>query len=353
MESCTACGSARAGRVRLVRASQGVTPPSARHQHPLCESCGAWLWSLLAAARNEDAGLVGAPPLNGRRLVFDDQCQVCRQIPPGPGVLVSMESRLRHLPGWPPLLLCPACDGWLAGLACDGRSARNQASRELDGPYGSWLYPNLSGIEAVIRVTGQTGRSIATSCREMALAVVDEPAADSQAVYFLEPADADALSAARSPEAIAVVVVAPFSAEFRLREDLLSGATDWITDPPTPQQVTRAIVHARRFPAHQLAYDNASLLPFAVDHTVPRIALLVSPEDGSPAFETAWLLRRLSRGYDEIAALRSGAIVVFPRVASDRVADVANRLRTMLLGRATVTPLGNQPEFAPRFEATG
>jgi hypothetical protein len=353
METCTACGIARAARVRLVRARQGPTPGTAEQRHALCESCGAWLWSLFAAARNEDAGLVGAPPLNGRRLVFDDQCQVCRQIPPGPGVLVSMESRLRHLPGWPPLLLCPACDGWLAGLACDGRSARNQATRELDGPYGAWLYPNLAGIEAVIRVTGQSGRSIEASCREMELSVVAEPAADAQVVYFLEPADSEGFATARAPGTIAVVAVAPFSAEFRLREDMLAGVTDWITDPPTPQQVTRAIVHARRFPAHQLAYDSATLLPFAVDHTVPRIALLVRPGDGSPAFETGWLLRRLSRGYDEIAALRSGAIVAFPRVAAAQVADVAHRLQTMLMGRATVTPLGDQHELPQRFEATG
>ncbi len=358
MEMCTACSAARAGRVRLLRVPVEVpgvayavaVEPAAL---PICESCAAWLWSLVAAARNEDAGLVGAPALHGRRLVFDDQCRVCRQIPPGPGVRVAMESRLRHLPGWPPLLLCAACDGWLTALASDGRSARSKAERDLDGPYGAWLYPNLAGIEAVLRVDGQSGASIEASCAEMDIPVVAEQRDAAQTVYFLEPGDVDGIEASAAPGTAGVVLVVPFAAEFRLREDLAAGATDWITDPPTPQQVTRAVVHARRFPGHQFAHNEASLLPYAVDRTVARAALLVHHSPPAAPFETAWLLRRHSRGYDEIAALRSGEIVVFPRVGEARLAGVARRLQQLLAGRATVTALSGEYESESRFEAAG
>jgi hypothetical protein len=358
MDSCTACSTARAGRVRLLRvpvdAGGRVDPVGIEPSElPLCASCAAWLWGLVAAARNEDAGLVGAPSLNGRRLVFEDQCRVCRQIPPGPGVHVAMESRLRHLPGWPPMLLCAACDGWLTSLASDGLSARHRSSREVDGPYGAWLYPNLAGVEVVIRVDGQSGRAIHASCAEMGLPVVPSPRGEGQAVLFLEPGDIDGLHACDSTSSAGTVVVASFASEFRLREDLSAGATDWITDPPTPQQVTRAIVHARRFPGHEFARNEESLLPYALDPTAARAALLVRPHSPAPPFETAWLLRRHSRGYDEVASLRSGEIVVFPRVGEGRVDGVMRRLQWLLAGRATVTPLVAGFETRPRFEAAG
>src|SRR5690606_31347877 len=124
---------------------------------------------------------------------------------------------------------------------------------------------------------------------------VASQSATAQTVHFLEPGDVDGFEAAAAPGTAGVVLAVPFAAEFRLREDLIAGATDWITDPPTPQQVTRAIVHARRFPGHQFAHNEASLLPYAIDRTVARAALLVRPVPSAPPFETAWLLRRHSR----------------------------------------------------------
>ncbi len=52
---------------------------------PLCGSCAEWLGGLAAAARIPDGShrVLGGPSSGSRKLVFEDQCQVCCEMPTG------------------------------------------------------------------------------------------------------------------------------------------------------------------------------------------------------------------------------------------------------------------------------
>src|SRR5690606_25206787 len=104
---------------------------------PLCESCAEWLGGLAAAARTPDGThrVLGGPSAGNRKLVFEDQCQVCCEVP------VSRAARLAWIsPSGRRLELfaCTGCEAWLTALASDGRTVRGSGDRDIDGPYGNW-----------------------------------------------------------------------------------------------------------------------------------------------------------------------------------------------------------------------
>jgi hypothetical protein len=78
-----------------------------------------------------------------------------------------------------------------------------------------------------------------------------------------------------------------------------------------------------------------------------------TPLPGTDLFELGWLLKRFSRGYDDIA-WHNGTVLVIPRAPSDHVAGVAERLSILVDGRCEFHVVRPR-DLAPvrRFEAAG
>jgi hypothetical protein len=320
-------------------------------EHRLCETCSEWLGGMVAVARGEggDEAVFGSPSGRGRRLVFDDQCQVCCELPTDRAARVAWVS-----PGGGKLevFACAGCEAWIASLAADGRTARGTANRELDGPYGSWPHPNFRGLSVRIVVEDRAARAVAMeTCERMAVHMVPGQAG----IVVIE---ATARGAARRALQAGVrgergtVVLAALGARRDLAAAIEAGASCWMTVPLTPQQLTAGLVAALR-PQPARGWEPQTCLPIADAASMDRAAVLFAPAVGADLFEVGWLLRRFARGYDTVEWL-DGRIAVSPRVHPDQVAQVAERLRLLLEGRATVeVAAGRDLPRRVRFEAAG
>lgn len=356
--ACGSCGQLPAAFLRRRAAERvpgrSVLPGAQVSAQPLCRECSGWLAGLIRRTLDADpsvAEVLGAPSSDGRLLVFDDQCALCREIaPPYNAMVVDV-----RVPGGgeivAPFLACGSCDAWLHALAQDSRSARLEAHREIDGPYGRWPFPNLRSVRVQVDVEDEGVLAvIARSCRAM-----DVPISTLAGEVLLVEARGtgrahERLKALGAGDHDAVVVMAPLSA----RNDLLAClplATDWLTVPVTPQQVTAALGRVVRQPGLVRRFDPETALPLANLAFADRPALEVVPLRGTSRFEAAWLLRRFSRGYDE-AGLADGRIVLLPRARVDDLHGVEARLARLLAGRCEVRPLLRPVEWQ-RFEAAG
>lgn len=328
-------------------------PDGQRHaaEHRLCDACSEWLGGLVAIACGEGAGtaVFGSPNGGGRRAVFDDQCQVCREMPADRAARIAWVS-----PGGATLgvFACAGCEAWIASLAADGRTVRGVADREVDGPYGTWPHPNLRGIRVRLAVEDSAARAVALeTCERMAVAVVRE-----QADIAVVEATARGSAARALRTGIqggrGSVVLAGLRARKDLAAALQAGARCWMTVPLTPQQLTAALVAALR-PAGRSGWEPETCLPIADPATMDRPVVLFTPAAGADRFEVAWLLRRFARGYDTVEWL-DGRIAVTPRVHADQLPQVAARLRLLLEGRATAEVVGVRAlPGRGRFEAAG
>ena len=306
---------------------------------------------MVAIAREEGAGeaVFGSPNGRGRRLVFDDQCQVCCEMPTDRAARIAWVS-----PGGGKLevFACAGCEAWIATLAADGRTVRGVADREVDGPYGSWPHPNFRGVSVRIVVEDRAARAVAVeTCERMAVNVVPEQADIVVLEATARGAAGRALRSGVRGER-GTVVLAGLGAKRDLSAAMEAGASCWMTVPLTPQQLTAALVAARRAGASG-AWEPQTCLPIADAASMDRAAVLFAPAVGVDLFEVGWLLRRFARGYDTVAWL-DGRIAVSPRVHPDQLAQVAERLRLLLEGRAIpeVVVLRDLPRRVP-FEAAG
>ena len=322
--------------------------------HPLCVTCSEWLNGLLVQARraiDQPLPLFGSPVTNGRPPALDGQCQICRsQLGPTGAVLEWIEGAAYVRP-WLAYVACAACEGWIGSLADDGRSARGRARRDLDGAYGKWLYPNLREMSVVIDVADAGAReTIEEACATMGIAIRD-PAPEGADVLLVEIARASDQGIKEVPGRRSRILLAPITAHDELITALQSGASDWLTIPVTPQQVSAALSRSKRLWRLRLPWDATTGLPTAILTGDERPALAVRPAPGVPHFELAWLLKRFLRGYDEVAVVE-GVIVVFPRAVERDLGLVAARLERVLHGRCTVV---FRAPAAPRtrFEAAG
>ncbi len=306
---------------------------------------------MVAIARGEAAGeaVFGSPNGWGRRLVFDDQCQVCCDIPTARAAKIAWVS-----PGGGKLevFACAGCEAWIASLAADGRTVRGVADREVDGPYGSWPHPNFRGVSVRLVVEDRAARAVALeTCERMGVHVVPGQA---DIVVLEATASGAAGRALRSGVRgeRGTVVLAGLGARRDLSAAIEAGASCWMTVPVTPQQLTAALVAARRAGAGP-AWEPQTCLPIADAASMDRAGVLFAPAAGADPFEVGWLLRRFARGYDTVEWL-DGRIVVSPRVHPDHVAHVAERLRLLLEGRATseIFVVRDLPRRV-RFEAAG
>src|SRR6185295_5376452 len=175
--TCATCGSGKRAwafvRFRPLRADGGwVTDGAAKIARvPVCEACESWLAGLVASARGFRSpveGLFGAPSSGGRRLLFDDQCQICCEMSAVAGALVETLVKPGSRAALPRTFACVFCAAWLFSLATDGKSVRERASRQIDGPYGDWPHANLRElfIEADVVDRG-VAETIAEACRVM------------------------------------------------------------------------------------------------------------------------------------------------------------------------------------------
>ncbi len=317
---------------------------------PLCGPCAEWLGNLAAAARTPDGiqAVLGGPSAGKRKLVFEDQCQVCLEMPTGRAARLAWVSpsgeRLQ-------IFVCAGCEAWLTALASDGRTIRGAADRNIDGPYGQWPHPNLKGLHVRFDIEDRATRTVVSeTCASMGMIV----AADSADILLTQAAAAG--RAARTIRErrgldIAAVVLAPLRAKRDLAESLEAGARAWTTVPVTPQQLTSALSRASR--GETGAWDTDTCLPLIDASKLDRPAVLCTPIPDTDLFELAWLLKRFSRGYDDLA-WHDGAILIVPRAPTDLVANVATRLAVLIDGRCTfsiVRPRDVAP--AVRFEAAG
>jgi hypothetical protein len=360
--TCATCGSGKRAwgfvRFRPMRVDTGwVTDESATIARvPVCEACESWLAGLVASARGFRSpveGLFGAPSAAGRRLVFEDQCQVCCEMPGGVGSLIETLVQPGSRAALPRTFACVFCSAWLFSLATDGKSARDGASREIDGPYGDWPHANLREVfvEADVDDRG-VAQTIAEACRVMEVAMA---AALPGSVLFVEASGGGRAAPRIARDRVyrtATIVVAPITARRDLLASLDAGATNWLTAPLTPQQVSAALGATLPHRLPRMNWDPVTALPFAQLEGSGRPALVIEPAGAMDPFEAAWLTRRFSRGYDQVVSA-NGQIVLLPRAPQDQLELVRERLTHLLGGRCTITPYVAADVPVRRLDAAG
>jgi hypothetical protein len=319
----------------------------------LCGDCTGWLTGLLQAVMRGQSGairLFGLPSAENRTAVFSGQCHLCRALP-FEGV-VGLECRpiARAAEGWSKVDLCPACFTWLHALATDGRSARRQAVRAVDGPYGEWPHPNLRFLHVAIEARDAVVEdAIRDACESMDVEVCRNVEVSPGAILFFEVGVAGRTP--RSAPYAAAIAVVPLSGRAGLVEALATGATDWLTAPPTPQQVTAALTRVPQRWKQPVAYDPFTALPVVASVPYDRPVLFIEPIRGTGLFELVWLLKRHSRGYDELVATNNGEIAFMPRVRPENLPYIVTRLSMLLNERCHIQ---ERPAYTMRrFDAAG
>lgn len=319
-------------------------------RHPLCGGCLDWLRGVLGGTRTPGpTPLLGVPSTNGRALVFGDQCQVCHGTATAEA-LVECIAPVTRGDSMLPLRVCRSCEAWLGAFASDGRSARGQSGRAIDGGYGEWLHPNLRGLSVQAIVSDHASRAaIKQACEGMDVAL----GAASASVLLVEAGAgrAERVIRADGTARLGRIVLAALSSHGELLAALRAGATDWLTLPLTPQQLTSALVRAGRGYMGVREWDGETALPIL--HPPPELPgmLTVRPATGLLRFEVAWLVRRFARGYDELGVL-DGEIVLVPRVPEAGLATVAERLANLLRGRCEVAVRPRPSGVHRGFEAS-
>jgi len=353
---CPCCGRAIAADWELdihpVRLYRSWRPDGHRTGStvPLCKGCAEWLGGLAAAARMPEGAhrVLGGPTAGNRKLVFEDQCQVCCEMPNGRAANITWVSPTGARVT---IFACTGCEAWLTALASDGRTVRGAGDRDIDGPYGNWPHPNLRGLRTRLDIEDHSTRAlVAETCRAMGLELTGD---ESDLLIVQATASGHAARVVRERRGLdlAAIVVAGLRAKRDLAGALDAGARAWTTMPVTPQQLTAAISRASK--GEFGSWDSETCLGIINIDLLERTVVACEPLPGTDLFELAWLLRRFSRGYDDV--LRHGdSILVIPRAATDHVDLVAERLSVLVDGRCTFRVMNPQQlPAARRFEAAG
>ncbi len=361
---CPCCGDRRPAAATLRRrplrrtTSWQPDPLWQVRRHPLCGSCERWLWGVLDEVRNHGAArpvpLFGAPSTGGRLPVFEDQCQVCLAVPQDYGTMIDCIPSGGSRGSWPAFFACASCDAWIASLAEDGRSARGEATRAIDGAYGDWPHPNLRELRVSLDLADRgSAATIREACAEMGVEVVGGVDTVGSVLFVEASPGASVTRVVRENVKIvrAVVVVTPFGAGRELREALQAGASNWLTLPLTPQQVTAGLATTLRR-GLRVRWDELSCLPVASLEGSDRPAIAFFPLGDTDVFSVAWLLRRFVRGYDEVVSV-GGQVILLPRAPAERLEAVRVRLDLLLAGRAHSAPLDAAATAPPRLDLAG
>ena len=297
---------------------------------PICAECAEWLGGLVAVARGDRPApaLFGSPASGTRRLVFDDQCHICFELPYGRAARIAwIDPEGRKLE----MFACDSCEAWIASLASDGHTFRGRGDRQIDGPYGHWPHPNLRGVTVAFDILDATTLStVRESCTAMGM--LEVPYGERIRVV-----EAGKVRRTAPQASGAVVVLAGPRSRRELLAELETGARAWSTIPVTPQQLTACFAAALRGGSPP-AWDPASCLTVSLPAETPRASIVCHPAANVEPWDVAWLLRRFCRGYDHLGRV-NGQIVLMPRASADLVESVAARLRPLLAGRAELEVL--------------
>ncbi len=320
-------------------------------ERPLCVACANWL--LGAVNRTAGAGpapaLLGAPSRGTRGLPAVDRCNLCGSATGLTAAYADSEpGGHREVPSIGPLVACGPCELWLLSIAADGRSARGDASRVVDGGYGHWPHPNLRHLTVSVETNAPgVAQTIEEACREMEVRITTP---DEAAVRFCDASPPFTQPAAGG----ATVLLCSFVGRRALVPMLGPAVAEWLTVPSTPQQVSAALVKASRDWRDPPRWDAASGLRLVTQLPEPGLSLAFEPAPGVGIDEVAWLLKRFSRGYDEVVAVPgTGQVAVVPRARGEGLARAATRIAAALSGRAVLAVPGWGVSPLHRFEAAG
>ena len=324
--------------------------PAPDRQHRLFLACHTWLAGQLKRVVAEDRPervVFGAPSRGGRLAGVTAQCHLCRSGLGESAAFLDCIFAENATVSWPTLLVCNACDHWVASLVEDGRSLRGSASRELDGPYGSWLHPNLRALAVGLDIVDERVREVVVAACERMGVTVDS----SQGMPDLVVQDvAGRLLAGRTPRAARHILLVRLTDRAPLLADLGPALADWLTIPITPQQVTAALARFVTERNLRLNWDLESGLPVANLRIPGRPSFTAVPSPGVDLFEVGWLLKRFARGYDQVVSVE-GEIVLLPRAEAAKATAIAIRLQRLLGDRCTIVLRGPGQE-PRRFEAS-
>lgn len=363
MQRCESCGRQRLidAVLRRWRVTGPGEAPAIVEEHPLCAECHAWLRGLfdeVRANRHGAPGIAGSPAHGDRALLFADQCYLCRELLDSAASIVDC-----HRPGsstlaWGGFIVCAACDLWVASLAMDGRTARGMAERRIDGPYGDWPHPDCSRVTVTLALSNVAAReAVRAICGRMRVQVSGElPASNADALLLFEALDREAYPVWAWDAPVhwrGRIAFAPLARREALLRAVSAGATDWLTIPVTPQQVAGAMQRALRAWTRPVRIDRGTGLAVAYPDAEERPSLSVELEPGAERWETAWLLRRYTRGYDDLAVTADGRVLIFPRAPHEHLPAIAARLNRLLLGRCTVRPVARWEPAYRRLDAVG
>lgn len=348
MAKCETCGagvaSLRLRRWHAEPSGTGIAVAGKPVTIEACGDCGTWLARALGIGAARGPGTIyGVPAPSGRRVVFNDQCRICRLPVASDASVVAIDTSSSSVPPRSSVLLCGACTAWFVAVASDLRSVRGLATRNIDGPYGQVIHGNVGEMTlCVATLDDTTHQLIATVAERMGARIIDPTAGttDAQTVLVVELArPTDPVEWRTHPGQ--VIALVPEALRGRLPEVATASRADWITLPATPQQVAHALLRAARF-GYGLPRDSTTGLPIALEPEVGSPLLAARPAAGADPQLVAWRLKRYARGYDEIAVTTEGVLVVVPRCEPGLVPTVASRLDGLLGGlarveRATVT----------------
>ncbi len=193
--------------------------------------------------------------------------------------------------------------------------------------------------------------AIRDACSAMGVEVGDPAEVAPGAILFFEVGPGIERPAPGIGPVAASVAVAPLNGRAQLVEALAGGATDWLTAPVTPQQVTAALTRVPSRWQTPVEYDPFTALPTMRELPHERTVLFVEPARGTDLFELVWLLRRHSRGYDELVSCGGGQIAFLPRARPENVTYIATRLALLLRGRCQIV---ERPSYSGyRLDAAG
>ena len=194
------------------------------------------------------------------------------------------------------------------------------------------------------------GEQVAETCRAMGMTITQD-AADILLVQATPGGHAARTVRERRGMDLTSVVLAGLRARRDLAQALEAGARSWVTMPLTPQQLTAALSRASR--GESGAWDAETCLPVINLDGLDRPVVSCLPSPGTDLFELAWLLKRFSRGYDDLC-WHNGSVLIVPRAPTDHVANVAERLAVLVDGRCSFSVLApHQIPASARFEAAG
>src|SRR5690606_10462059 len=139
---------------------------------------------------------------------------------------------------------------------------RGDAAREVDGAYGEWLHPNLRVLHVALDIhdVGAAG-SIRHACDTMGVEICAPAEISPGAILFFEVGPQSHRTTPMIAPYAATIAVARLGARAELLEALATGASDWLTAPVTPQQVTAALTRVPSRWQHPATFDPFTALP--------------------------------------------------------------------------------------------